>query len=90
MGLLDEIMGWTSFLHTQEKAVTSDLKVKFLKPVYIDGKTLKVTCRLLAKEGPKVHMEATLANSEGVPCATATGTYNVLPPEKYEALIYGE
>jgi acyl-coenzyme A thioesterase PaaI-like protein len=90
MGLLDEIMGWTSFLHTQEKAVTSNLKVKFLKPVYINGKTLKVTCRLTAKEGPKVHMEATLANSEGIPCTTATGTYHVLPAVKYEALIHGE
>ena len=68
--------------------MTSDLNVKFLKPVYINGKTLKVTCRLTAREGPKVHMEATIANSDNVSCTTATGTFHVLSPEKYEALIH--
>lgn len=90
MGLLDEIMGWTSFLYTQQNAVTSNLNVKFLKPVYINGKALKVTCLLTAMERPKVHLEATLANSGGVPCTTATGIYHLLPPEKFEALIRGK
>lgn len=88
MGLLDEIMGWTSFFHTREKSVTSDLKVKFLSPTYINGNALKVICHLISREGPKVYLEATIINSAYVRCTTATGIYHVLPPEKYEALIH--
>jgi len=88
MGLLDEIMGWTSFIHTRENAVTTDFQVKFLRPVHINGKPVRATCRLTGRDGPKVYLEATLANSEGAPCTTATGTYHVLPPEKYASLIH--
>lgn len=34
-GLFDEIMGWTAHNLTGEMGVTSELRVKFLKPVYL-------------------------------------------------------
>ena len=90
MGLLDEIMGWTSYVFTKEMAVTSNLNINFLYPTYINGKKLNVTCRVTSKEGPKINMEATLTNSEGKVCSTATGTYHLLAPDKYKDLIQGK
>lgn len=87
MGLLDEIMGWTSYACTQEMAVTSNLNVDFLHPAYIDGNKLNVTCRVTSKEGPKIHMQAILTNSMGVVCSRAAGTYHLLHADKYHDLI---
>ena len=90
MGLLDEIMGWTSYAFTQQMAVTSNLNIKFLRPTYICGKKINVTCRVTSKEGSKVNMHATLSNNEGVIFTTATGTFYILHPDKYKDLIAGK
>jgi len=87
MGLLDEIMGWTSYIFTQEMAVTSNLSIDFLHPTYINGKKLNVTCRVTSMEGSKIHMQAILTNSEGNVCSKATGTYHLLHSDKYQDLI---
>ena len=90
MGLLDEIMGWTSYAFTKEMAVTTDLNVRFVHPTYINGEKIGVRCRVISKKGPKVSMEATLLNKEGQVCTSATGTYHRLPPNKYKDLIQGK
>ncbi|MCK5226668.1 MAG: PaaI family thioesterase, partial [Desulfobulbaceae bacterium] len=90
MGLLDEIMGWTSYAFTQEMAVTSGLNIKFLQPTYICGEKINVTCRVISKEGPKVSMQATILSNKGDICTTATGTFHILPPSKYKDLIQGK
>lgn len=90
MGLLDEIMGWASYAYTQEMAVTSDLNVKFLRPTYICGEKISVICRITSKDGPQVNMHATLSNNEGDVCTIATGTYHILPPNRYQDLIQGK
>ena len=89
MGLLDEIMGWTSYAFTQEMAVTSGLNIKFLQPVYIGEEKINVTCRVTSREGPKVNMQALLLNSDGEVCTRATGTFHILPTNKYKDLIQG-
>lgn len=90
MGLLDEIMGWAIYACTQEMAVTSDFNVKFLQPTYISEKKVSVTCRVTAKEGPKVNMQATLTNSDGVVCTVATGVFRIISANKYNKLIQGK
>ncbi len=90
MGLLDEIMGWTSFAFTQEMAVTSGLNIDFLQPVYIGNEKIKVTCQVISKKGPKIHMQASLLNSDNDLCTTATGIFHILPAEKYRELIQRE
>ncbi len=87
LGLLDEIMGWTCYVRTGEMAVTTGLNARFLSPVYIAGRIVRVTCRVDSEEGKRVTMTAVLTNSDGVACTTATGTYHVLPAEKYRAII---
>ena len=90
MGILNEIMGWTSYIMTQGMAVTSDLNVKFFQPVYIREETIKVSCRVISKEGPKVNMLARLSNSDGNICTEATGTFHILSPCRYSDLIQGK
>ena len=90
MGLLDEIMGWTSYAFSQEMAVTSGLNIRFLQPAYVCGEKITVTCRVTSREGSKVNMEATLSNNEGEVCTTATGTFHILPAHKYRDLIQGK
>ncbi len=86
MGLLDEIMGWTSYAFTQQMAVTSNLNIDFLRPVYICGETLSITCHVTSQIGAKVNMEATLSHNGDI-CTTATGTFHILSASKYKNLI---
>ncbi len=90
MGLLDEIMGWTSYAFTQKMAVTSGLTINFLQPMYICGEKIHATCHVTSKQGPKVNMQASLSNSNGDVCTTATGTFHILPANKYINLIQGK
>ena len=90
MGLLDEIMGWTSYIFTKEMAVTTELDIKFLRPTYICGEKISVTCRVITMEGPRVNMIANLSNSHGEECTAATGTFHILPPNKYDDLIHSK
>ena len=89
IGLLDEIMGWMSHVATGEMAVTSDIQVKFLRPVYL-GNSVRVICRVTSIENPRIDMEADLVNRDGVVCSRATGTYHVLARERYDKLINGQ
>ena len=90
MGLLDEIMGWTSYIFAQEMAVTSDLNINFLQPAYINGKKLHVTCRVISKKGSKINMQAVLTNNQDDICTKATGTSHILSANKYKDLIKGK
>jgi len=90
MGLLDEIMGWTSYVFTKEMAVTTELDIKFLRPTYICGEKISVTCRVISMEGPRVNMVANLSNSRGDECTTATGTFHILPHNKYDDIIHSK
>ncbi|MBC2717029.1 MAG: PaaI family thioesterase [Desulfobacteraceae bacterium] len=89
MGLLDEIMGWTSYVATGENAVSSEINVKFLKPVYL-GKQVRIVCRRTSREGSKFFMHARIETLDSTVCAVATGTYHVLSKDRYERLIQGQ
>ena len=88
-GLFDEIMGWTAHTLTGRMGVTSELAIKFFRPVYL-GKKLMVSCRITARENAKVHLGAAITTVEGTVCTEATGTYYLLPQDTFEKLIYGE
>ena len=85
-GLFDEIMGWTAHNLTGEMGVTSELNIKLLKPVYL-GRRIKVCCRLSFRNGPKVHLDARIEISDVTVCSMATGTYYLLPHDKFQKLI---
>ena len=83
-------MGWTSYVFSQQMAVTSELNFKFLQPVYIYEEKLIITCRVSSEEGPKINMKATLSDNEGAACTIATGTFHILKPDKYQEIINGD
>jgi uncharacterized protein (TIGR00369 family) len=89
MGILDEIMGWTTYVHTGEMAVTSNINVSFLSPAYIRGRKLKATCRVSSSEGKIVEMVATLADDEGKICTRATGSFHIISADRFDKLILG-
>lgn len=88
MGLVDEIMGWTTVVVTGEMAVTTDLNVRFLRPVYIDGSAVRATCRVLAREAADVRLRADLIDARGLVCMSATGAFRVLSPARFAALVH--
>ena len=90
MGLLDEIMGWASYVFAQEMAVTTNLNIDFLRPTYINGEKIILTCRVTSQEGPKINMQATLTDNQGNLCTRATGTYHLLPPDKFKNVIQND
>jgi uncharacterized protein (TIGR00369 family) len=86
-GLFDEIMGWTAHTLTGQMGVTSELNVHFLKPAYVEKK-FTISCRIISQKNSKVQLEATIETSEGLVCTQATGTYYLLPQDKFEQLVY--
>ncbi len=89
MGLLDEIMGWTSYVVCEKMAVTTDLNISFLQPLYINKDKIQATCHVVSRKDPKVTMEASLLDAKGMVCTTATGTFHILSAQKYNDLIQG-
>lgn len=85
MGLLEEIMGWTSHIYTQKMFVISDLNLKFLHPAHIHENKINIICRVMST-GSNLKMQAEISNHMGV-CTTATGIYHLLSPEKNKELI---
>ncbi|MGE5550964.1 MAG: PaaI family thioesterase [Bacteroidota bacterium] len=81
-------MGWTSHTHTGQLAVTTDMSVKFIAPIYF-GETIAAACSVTAREGPKIHLRAELRNAKGVACTVATGVFHALPEERYRVLVFG-
>ncbi len=86
MGLLDEIMGWTTVVTTGQMAVTTQMNVMFLRPVYVHEGTITATCRVTGREGRDVELEADLTDDQGIVCTTATSTYRLLSAERFTAL----
>lgn len=87
-GLFDEIMGWTSHTLTGQMGVTAELNILFLKPAYI-GKKLRASCRIISQQDAKVRLSAQIETANGTVCTRATGTYHLLPQDKFDTLIYG-
>jgi acyl-coenzyme A thioesterase PaaI-like protein len=88
-GLFDEIMGWTAHNILKEMGVTTELTMQFLSPAYVDT-TLRVSCHIIYREGPKAHMEARIETLEGTLCSKATGIYHMLPQEKFNKIIFDQ
>jgi len=87
MGLLDEAMGWSCFECTGSLAVTADMNIRFRRPLYFRDKPIRVSCRCLGQDGPRVRLAAELVDDEGTVCTKAEGTFHMVPREKYDALV---
>lgn len=88
MGVLDEITGWAAVYLSRNMVVTSDMQVRFLKPLYIGEKT-RATARLISIAEPKITVEGELKNALGEVCTTATAVFHMLSEKRYRSIIEG-
>lgn len=79
--LLDEIASWVIYVKEETAGVTSDLSIKFIKPVFTTDTELTLKAKVLSKEKRKVTILGQLFNSADVLCAEANITYVVYDPE---------
>ncbi len=80
--LIDEIGGWWIGRKLQTAAMTTNLNVKFRKPVPSDrSTTLELRCRLKEQKRAFVIMEVTLSHN-GEVCTSADVTYYCFSKEK--------
>ena len=79
--LIDEIGNWLVMVKMKTGSVTSELHVKYLKPVRIDKKgkiSLKASLVKIEKNLVTVHVE--LFDGEGIKCAEGDPVYFAYPP----------
>lgn len=79
--LLDEIAGWVVQAVVGTAGVTSEMNVKYLKPVYVHDGPLQLEAAVAHKRGRLVDIEAKLSNAFGILCTQATVTYYLFPLE---------
>lgn len=87
-GIFDEIMGWTTTHLAKGTGVTTDLQIKFLRPVYVN-EDIEARCRIASREGDKVHLEAEISQA-GEVCTRGLGVYLILDSARFDDLIKGE
>jgi uncharacterized protein (TIGR00369 family) len=77
--LLDEIGGWVTMIKLKTTGVTSDMQVKYMKPVNVLGGELTVRGKLNSLDGRIAKISASLFNASGIECARAILSYFVFP-----------
>ncbi|NQU86338.1 MAG: PaaI family thioesterase [Mariniphaga sp.] len=77
--LMDEIAGWVVLTKCKTAGVTTEMSVKYLKPVYIVRGELKIKSRLISLDEGIAIIACELFDGEGVCCATANVKYFCYP-----------
>jgi len=73
--LLDEIASWVVFVKCGISGVTSELKVRYKKPVKMTGKPIKLKGELREMQRNIAVIDCYLYDSEGILCAQAECKY---------------
>jgi len=79
--LLDEIASWVVYVKAETAGVTSDLNIRFIKPVFTTDTELTIRARILERNKRVVTILGELFNSDDVLCAEAKINYVVYDPE---------
>lgn len=79
--IMDELGSW--FILTQHKtaSVSSELNIKYLKPVRITKGEIRASARFLRKDRQTVTLSCVLTDGEGTQCAVAEVTYFIFPQD---------
>lgn len=86
--LLDEIASWVIYVKAGTAGVTSDLDIKFIKPVFTTDSELSLKAKIVAREKRKVTIHGQLFNSSNILCAEATINYVIYDPEFAKKKLY--
>jgi uncharacterized protein (TIGR00369 family) len=79
--LLDEAMGKVCAL-SNVRAVTAELNVEFLKPIYVDQEIV-VESYQMRREGRQMHHYGEIRDGSGRVLARGRGRFVVIDPAKY-------
>ena len=77
--LMDEIAGWVVYTKCFTGGVTSEMKVTYLKPLYISSGEIKVTGQLINFHENSALIKCSIYNSDGIICSSAEITYFCYP-----------
>jgi len=79
--IIDEIASWVVFTKCKTSGVTSELNVRYLKPVFISKGGIEVKASLETFEKGIAKIACSLFDGEGAECASALVTYFCYPEE---------
>ena len=75
--MLDEVMAWTAIYFTDCIMMTKSLTVNYIKPIYINEKTLTVGWVHEQKDQREIIMKGEVYNEKKQLCTEATGVYSL-------------
>jgi uncharacterized protein (TIGR00369 family) len=85
--LLDELAGWIVLIKMKTAGVTSELNIRYLKPVLVSKGEITVTGKVQSSDYRFANIAARLLDGEGQECAVARIKYFCFPEniarEKY-------
>lgn len=79
--MLDEIGAWCVNIKIGTAGVTTELKVRYLKPVFMNRGAVKMRAHIIKTEGRHVHLKCELADGQGKLCAEAESVFFTYPEE---------
>lgn len=79
--LIDEIASWAIFSEEKTAGVTTDLQVKYRKPVYTDQGEIRLRAKVTEKMKRLVKAKVELFNAGGELATEAEVTYMIYPEE---------
>ncbi|HPF94910.1 MAG TPA: PaaI family thioesterase [Tenuifilaceae bacterium] len=85
--MLDEIASWAVYVLLKTGGVTSQLQVRYIKPVLLSEGSIRLTARIEKFEKRLANIKTQLINANGVVCSEGVVQYFVFPEaiakEKY-------
>ena len=86
--LMDEIASWAVYVLVKTAGFTSNLNIRYLKPVLINDSPLTVRARVKEMRRNLADIEVKLFNSENVLCADGLITYFTFSQERSKINLY--
>jgi uncharacterized protein (TIGR00369 family) len=86
--LLDEVSSWVVFVKVETAGVTSQMNVKYKRPVPIDGGEITVRARLVNMRRNIASIYAEILDSSGNECAVAEVEYFTFTKDKAREKLY--
>ncbi len=79
--MLDEVAAWCVTVKTGTAGVTSELKVKYLKPVFMNKGKILLRARIVKTEGSYVNLKCELSDGSGIICAESETLFFTYPED---------
>lgn len=79
--MLDEVSAWCVNVKIGTAGVTSELKVRYLKPVFLSSGNITVRARIVSRDGRYIKLKSDLQDGKGKICASAESLFFAYPEE---------